>query len=84
MLEQDASGADFYVIRYEALFLERQGYGKRKPLASVVAMPHGEDCPPNAVAGPFFTRYEAERVRYEKRGEFTGGYRRAERRSVGV
>ena len=56
MMEQGTCVTDFYVIHYEALLQSRQGYGKRKSLAGVVAMPHGENCPPNAVAGPFLTR----------------------------
>lgn len=72
MMEQGTCVTDFYVIHYEALLQSRQGYGKRKSLAGVVAMPHGENCPPNAVAGPFLTRQEAECARQGKRGDFRG------------
>lgn len=72
MMEPGTFVTDFYVIHYEALFPHQRGYRKRKPLAGVVAMPHGEGCPPNAVAGPFLTRQEAECARQEKRGDFLG------------
>ena len=72
MMKQGTCVTDFYVIHYEALLQSRSGYGKRTLLAGVVAMLHGEDCPPNAVAGPYLTRQEAECARQEKRGDFLG------------
>lgn len=70
MRERVPAAIDFYVIHYEAYLPSRDGHGERRPLAATVTVPHGEHCPPNAVAGPFATRHEAECVQREKRTEF--------------